>query len=118
MSLLANALVALMALLHLYILALEMFWWNTPKGHRAFGLTPEFAAATRVLAANQGLTNVFLAAGLLWGLWLGSAGQAIQLFFLGCIVVAGVFGAITSSRKILFIQAIPGTIAMVAVWLS
>lgn len=107
-----------MAALHLYIMALEMFWWDTPKGHKAFGLKPEFAAATKVLAANQGLYNGFLAAGLIWGLALGPAGTAIKLFFLGCIAVAGIYGAATSSRKILFIQTVPGLITMAAVLLA
>jgi putative membrane protein len=115
MQTLAAVLVTLVALLHLYILALEMFWWDTPRGRRAFGTTPEFASATRVLAANQGLYNGFLAAGLLWGLWLGPSGEAVQLFFLGCVVVAGVYGAATASRKILFVQALPGLVAALAV---
>lgn len=118
MTLVANILTALMAALHLYILVLEMFWWDTPKGHKAFGLTPEFAKATKVLAANQGLYNGFLAAGLIWGLALGPAGTAIKLFFLGCIVVAGVYGAATSSKKILFTQGIPGLITLAAVLLA
>lgn len=118
MTLVANILTALMAALHLYILVLEMFWWDTPKGHKAFGLTPEFAKATKVLAANQGLYNGFLAAGLIWGLALGPAGTDIKLFFLGCIVVAGVYGAATSSKKILFIQGIPGLITLAAVLLA
>lgn len=118
MTLVANILTALMAALHLYILVLEMFWWDTPKGQKAFGLTPEFAKATKVLAANQGLYNGFLAAGLIWGLALGPAGTAIKLFFLGCIVVAGVFGAATSSKKILFIQGIPGLVTLAAVLLA
>ena len=118
MTLVANILTALMAALHLYILVLEMFWWDTPKGHKAFGLTPEFAKATKVLAANQGLYNGFLAAGLIWGLALGPAGTAVKLFFLGCIVVAGVYGAATSSKKILFIQGIPGLITLAAVLLA
>jgi putative membrane protein len=109
---------ALVAVLHLYFLVLEMFLWNRPFGRRTFGLTPEFAAASKSLAANQGLYNGFLAAGLLWGLWLGDAGTAVKLFFLGCVVVAGVFGAATVNRKILAVQALPGAIALVLVWLS
>ena len=97
----SHALVVLVALLHLWFLVLEMFLWTTPRGRRA-------------LAANQGLYNGFLAAGLIWGLWLGAAGFAITLFFLGCVIVAGVFGAITVSRKILFIQAIPAALAVLA----
>lgn len=118
MTLVANILTALMAALHLYILVLEMFWWDTPKGHKAFDLAPDFAKATKVMAANQGLYNGFLAAGLIWGLALGPAGTAIKLFFLGCIVVAGVFGAATSSKKILFIQGIPGLVTLAAVLLA
>lgn len=110
--------VALLALLHVYILVLEMFFWNTPRGHKAFGLDPAFAASTRVMAANQGLYNGFLAAGLLWGLLLGTAGTAIAAFFLGCVVVAGTFGALTSSRRILFVQALPGAVALALVLLS
>jgi putative membrane protein len=91
--LLANALVGLVALLHLYFLVLEMFFWNKPLGHRVFNLSPEFAQASAALAANQGLYNGFLAAGLLWGLVLGPAGFGIKVFFLGCVIVAGLFGA-------------------------
>ena len=110
----SHALVVLVALLHLWFLVLEMFLWTSPMGRRAFGLSAEFAQQTRALAANQGLYNGFLAAGLIWGLWLGAAGFAITLFFLGCVIVAGVFGAITVSRKILFIQAIPAALAVLA----
>ena len=112
---LANLAVALMAALHVYILVLEMFLWTTPKGRKAFGLTPEFAEASRTLAANQGLYNGFLAAGLVWGLWLGPAGQGAKLFFLGCIIVAGLYGAATVGRRILFVQAVPGAIALALV---
>ncbi|MBT9520907.1 MAG: DUF1304 domain-containing protein [Dechloromonas sp.] len=108
----------LVALLHIYILYLEMFLWDTAKGRKAFGLTPEFSAASKVLAANQGLYNGFLAAGLIWGILLGPAGQSVRIFFLGCVVVAGIFGAATSSRKILFVQGLPGAIALVLVLLS
>ena len=111
----ANIVVALMALLHVYILVLEMFLWTTPKGRRAFGLTPEFAEASKTLAANQGLYNGFLAAGLVWGLLLGPAGYGVKLFFLGCILVAGLYGGVTATRKILFIQAIPAAIAIALV---
>jgi putative membrane protein len=114
----ANALIALIAALHVYILALEMFWWDTPKGRRAFGTTPEFSAATKVLAANQGLYNGFLAAGLIWGLSLGPAGHSVHVFFLSCVTVAGIYGGLTASRKILFIQALPGALGLAAVWLA
>lgn len=108
----ANIAVALVALLHLYFLVLEMFFWDKPLGRRAFGLTPEFAAASKSLAANQGLYNGFLVAGLVWGLWLGAAGGPQKMFFLGCVIVAGVFGALTASRKILWVQALPGAVAL------
>ncbi|MGO4404300.1 DUF1304 domain-containing protein [Bosea sp. RAF48] len=110
----ASALIGLVALIHIYIVILEMWLWDTPHGHKAFGLTPEFAARSKVLAANQGLYNGFLVAGLAWGLWLGAAGFAIKLFFLACVVVAGLFGAATASRKILYIQALPAALAILA----
>lgn len=107
--------VALVALQHLGFLVLEMFLWTEPLGLRTFGLTPAFAEASRVLAANQGLYNGFLVAGLAWGLWLGAGGTSIKVFFLGCVVVAGVFGALTASRKILWAQALPGAVALALV---
>ncbi len=110
--------VALVALLHLYFLVLEMFLWTTPYGRRTFGLTPERAAMTRSLAANQGLYNGFLAAGLVWGLCPGVTGWPVAIFFLGCVIVAGVFGAFTASRKILWVQAVPGAIALALVLLA
>lgn len=112
MEMLANLVVALVALLHVYFLVLEMFFWTKPLGMKAFGLTRETAEASKVLAANQGLYNGFLAAGLLWGLALGSEGTAIKLFFLACVLVAGVYGAATASRKILFVQALPAAIGL------
>ena len=115
MRMTAMIVVGLVALLHLYFLVLEMFLWITPIGRRAFGLTPEFALASRALAANQGLYNGFLAAGLIWGLFLGPAGVAIQVFFLLCVVVAGLFGALTASPKILWVQALPGALALALV---
>lgn len=118
MSLAANLVVALIGLLHVYILVLEMFLWDKPAGLRAFGQTPQSAAATKVLAANQGLYNGFLAAGLFWGLSLGAGGQGVKLFFLGCVLVAGLYGAATASRKILFIQAVPAAIGLVLVSLA
>src|SRR5258705_8938122 len=105
MTTVANVGVALVALLHVYFLVLEMFLWDKPRGLRTFGLTPEFAAASKSLAANQGLYNGFLAAGLVWGLTLGATGNPVKIFFLGCVIVAGVFGACTASRKILWGQA-------------
>ncbi|HAT2611259.1 TPA: DUF1304 domain-containing protein [Kluyvera intermedia] len=111
---LANILIALVAAIHVYILVLEMFLWDTKTGRKAFNLSPDFARDTRVMAANQGLYNGFLAAGLLWGLWLGDAGFPVKLFFLTCVLIAGVFGAATASKKILYVQALPALIAMVA----
>ena len=110
----ANVLIALVALIHVYILVLEMFLWDTPRGRKAFGLTADFAKASKVLAANQGLYNGFLAAGLLWGLWLGEAGYQFKVFFLLCVIVAGLYGAATANRRILYIQALPAALALAA----
>ena len=114
----AIVLTALIALIHLYFLVLEMFMWDTPRGRRIFGTTPEFSAASKTLAANQGLYNGFLSAGLFWGLTLGAAGRPVIVFFLACVIVAGVYGAITVTRKILFVQALPAAIALAAVLLT
>lgn len=114
----ANVLVALVAALHVYFLILEMFLWDTPYGRKTFKLTSEFSAASKTLAANQGLYNGFLAAGLVWGLLLGPAGLAIKTFFLGCVIVAGVYGAATVGKKILFVQALPAAIALAVLLLS
>src|SRR5688572_32196314 len=103
----ADIAVVLVAALHLWFLVLEMFLWDKPFGRRTFNMTPDKAAATKPLAMNQGLYNGFLAAGLLWGL---AAGLQIQIFFLACVIVAGVFGAVTASRKILWVQALPGVV--------
>jgi putative membrane protein len=116
--LVANILTGLVALIHVYILVLEMFLWDKPQGREAFGTTAEFAAASKVLAANQGLYNGFLAAGLIWGIWLGEAGDPVKIFFLACVAIAGLYGAATASRKTLFVQTIPAVIALAAVWLS
>lgn len=118
MSTIANVVVGLVALLHVYFMVLEMFLWDKPAGLRAFGQTREAAAASKVLAANQGLYNGFLAAGLFWGLSLGPDGTGVKVFFLGCVLVAGLFGAATANRKILFIQAIPAAIGLALVLLS
>jgi putative membrane protein len=112
MTILADIAIALVALLHLGFLILEMFLWTKPIGRRLFGLPSDIMKASAGLAANQGLYNGFLAAGLLWGLLLGTDGFAIKLFFLGCVIVAGVFGAFTAKRSILWIQALPGLIAL------
>src|SRR5260221_7095568 len=98
MSIVANIAVGAVAALHLYFLVLEMFLWTKPFGRRTFGLTAEFAAESRTLAANQGLYNGFLAAGLMWGLGLGLEGYSIKIFFLACVILAGVFGAFTANR--------------------
>lgn len=113
----AVILVALVAIEHIYILVLEMFLWTTPRGMKAFGLTAEKAASTRVMAANQGLYNGFLAAGLIWSLVHPEPGIAFQLklFFLGCVLVAGLYGGATASRKIYAIQALPAALALIAV---
>jgi putative membrane protein len=118
MRIAANAVVALIGLLHVWILVLEMFLWDKPAGRRAFGQTQEFATATKVLAANQGLYNGFLAAGLFWGLSLGHAGTGVKVFFLLCVLVAGVYGAATASRKILWIQAAPAALGLTLMALS
>ncbi|MEM4988954.1 DUF1304 domain-containing protein [Collimonas sp. H4R21] len=112
MNTVTNLLIALVALLHVYFLVLEMFLWDKPFGLKTFRLTPEFAAASKALAANQGLYNGFLAAGLAWGLCLGAPGYAVKIFFLACVIVAGIFGALTVSRKILYIQAVPAIVAL------
>lgn len=115
MYLLGNILIGLVAVLHTYFLILEMFLWDTSYGRAAFGLDKEFASQSKALAANQGLYNGFLAAGLSWGICLGQAGFSIKLFFLTCVIVAGVFGALTVSRKIFFVQALPAIIAVAMV---
>ena len=115
---LATLLIFLVAVIHLWILILEMFLWDTKTGRKAFNLSADFARETRVLAANQGLYNGFLAAGLLWGLWLGESGLQVKCFFLACVLIAGVFGAATASRKILYVQALPALVALVALVLG
>jgi putative membrane protein len=116
----ANGLVALVAVLHVYFLVLEMFLWTKPLGLKTFRNTPEKAADSAVLAANQGLYNGFLAAGLVWGLVQGTPAFAFQIktFFLLCVIVAGVYGAATVSRRILYVQALPAAIALILLWLA
>ena len=119
MSIAANIVIAVIALLHLWFLILEMFLWTKPAGRRAFGITAEFAEQSKALAANQGLYNGFLAAGLVWGLCLsGGAGFHVKLFFLTCVLIAGIFGGLTVGRKILWIQALPALIALVLIHLN
>ena len=117
MSIAAQIVIALVALLHVWFLVLEMFLWDKPAGRKAFGTTAEFAAQSRVLAANQGLYNGFLSAGLLWSLWLGADGLAVARFFLGCVLVAGIYGGFTASRRILLFQALPAALGLILLWL-
>jgi putative membrane protein len=116
--LIASVLVGLVALIHVYILVLEMFLWDTPKGRKVFNNTPEYSAQSKVLAANQGLYNGFLAAGLIWslvlGLGVGAAGRPVALFFLACVLVAGLYGGFTAVRKVLYVQALPAALAIAA----
>jgi putative membrane protein len=109
-----SALVGLVALIHVAIVLAEMLFWQTPRVRRAFGMSEDLAARTRVLAANQGLYNGFLVAGLVWALALGlpGAGAPIAIFFLACVLVAGLFGAATASRRILWVQALPAALAL------
>jgi putative membrane protein len=110
MNIAANIAVGIVAFIHIYILVLEMFLWEKPAGLRTFGLSKDFAAATRILAANQGLYNGFLAAGLIWGLDTGNI--HVQRFFLGCVLTAGVYGAMTANARILWVQAAPAILAL------
>jgi putative membrane protein len=116
MNLIANILVALVAVLHLGFLALEMFFWDHPFGRKRFRMTPEYSKASASLAANQGLYNGFLAAGLVWGLIAND--PSIKIFFLVCVAIAGIYGGLTTRRTILYIQALPGLLALVAVYLA
>jgi putative membrane protein len=113
----ANIIIALVAVLHIYFLVLEMFLWDKPIGLRTFGQTLEKAQHSKVLAANQGLYNGFLAAGLIWGLIESSNGFAIKTFFLVCVLIAGLYGAATASKKILFVQALPAALGLALLWL-
>jgi len=118
MNIAANIVIVIVALLHLYFLVLEMFLWDKPAGLRAFGQTKEQAAVSKVLAANQWLYNGFLAAGLFWGVSMGDAGFGVKVFFLSCILAAGLFGGATASRKILIVQALPAVIGLILLLLS
>ncbi len=115
MSQAAGLAVLAVALIHVYILVLEMFLWTKPAGLKAFRLTPEQAESSKVLAANQGLYNGFLAAGLIWSLQVSHDGYLVAIFFLTCVTIAGVFGAVTASRKILYVQAFPALVALVLI---
>lgn len=116
----AAVMVFIVAALHIYILVLEMFLWRTPRGLRSFGMTQAVADSSAKLAANQGLYNGFLAAGLLWGLLAYGIveGRAILTFFLACVIVAGLYGGLTVNRRIILIQSLPAAVALVLVWLS
>jgi putative membrane protein len=118
-QIIAFVMVAIVAALHIYILVLEMFLWRTPRGLRSFGMTQEFADSSAKLAANQGLYNGFLAAGLLWGLFEYGivSGRAILTFFLACVIVAGLYGGVTVNRRIMLVQSLPAAIALLLVWL-
>jgi putative membrane protein len=116
MKMLATLLVAFVALSHVGILVLEMFLWDTPTGHRVFGLTPQSAKITEVLAMNQGLYNGFLAAGLIWGLVVKRFD--VKVFFLACVVIAGVFGGLTAKPSIMLTQGLPALLALIAVWIA
>lgn len=119
MSLTASIALLLIALLHVWILVLEMFLWDKPAGLRAFGHKPESARASRVLAANQGLYNGFLAAGLFWSVWLKDAGQATATFFLLCVLVAGVYGSWSTRKpKIFLLQGLPAIAGLILLWAS
>ena len=118
MHFVAFALIGLVACLHAYFLVLEMFLWTTPTGLRVFSQTAAQAEATKVLAQNQGLYNGFLSAGLVWSLVDGVHGYAAGIFFLGCVIVAGIFGAATVSKRILFIQSLPAAAALGALVFS
>lgn len=118
MKKLASVLIAVVAFEHMMFLVLEMFLWTTPTGMRVFALTPEFAQQSATLAANQGLYNGFLAAGLIWSLLQKGDAFAAKVFFLTCVIVAGVFGGVTVKPSILFVQAAPALIALIVVWLA
>ncbi|MFC3282646.1 DUF1304 domain-containing protein [Litchfieldella rifensis] len=118
MTMITDLVVLLVALLHGYFLILEMFLWDKPIGLKVFGQSKEKAEATKVLASNQGLYNGFIAVGLLVGFIQGAAGYDFKVYFLTCVVVAGIYGAMTASRKILFVQALPGAIGLLLVLFS
>jgi putative membrane protein len=116
LSIVADVLVGVVAALHLYFLVLEMFLWDTPTGRRTFGLDPAFATESKALAANQGLYNGFLVAGLVWG--LVDDRTDVKLFLLACVIVAGAYGAVTVNRRILLVQALPALVAFLLVLVS
>jgi putative membrane protein len=116
MTIAANLVIAVVAILHLGFLVLEMFLWNHPVGRKTFKMTPEYSQASASLAANQGLYNGFLAAGLIWGLFSGEL--SVKLFFLVCVLIAGIFGGMTAKRSILYMQALPALLGLLLLYLS
>ena len=118
MAIITNTLIVIIAFQHIAFLVLEIFYWDKTLGRRVFGHSKESAEVSKTLAANQGLYNGFLAAGLIWGLSLGAEGTSVSIFFLACVLVAGIFGGITASRKILYIQALPALIGLLLIFLS
>jgi putative membrane protein len=116
MNILANLIIGIVAVLHVGFLVLEMFLWNKPFGMKTFGMTKEVADASAALAANQGLYNGFLAAGLIWGLW--SYITSVKIFFLACVIVAGAFGGLTAKRSIVYIQGLPALLGLILVLLA
>jgi putative membrane protein len=116
MTVIANLIIAIVALLHLSFLVLEMFFWNHPVGRRTFKMTQEVSESSATLAANQGLHNGFLAAGLIWGLVSGEF--SVKLFFLICVLIAGIFGGFTAKRSILYVQALPALLGLISLYLS
>ena len=116
MALLSNAFIGIVAILHIGFLIIEMFLWTKPFGRKTFRMTDEYARASASLAANQGLYNGFLAAGLVWGLAVNDF--AIKAFFLSCVLVAGLYGGLTTKRTILYFQALPGLLALIALYLA
>jgi len=116
MTLIANIVIAVVALLHVGFLVLEMFFWDHPFGRKRFGMTHEYSKASASLAANQGLYNGFLAAGLVWGLVTGEF--AIKAYFLVCVLVAGLYGGLSTRRTILYIQALPGLLGLIFLYLA
>ncbi|WP_299999277.1 DUF1304 domain-containing protein [uncultured Cedecea sp.] len=113
---LSTVLIVLVAAIHVCILILEMFLWDTRIGRKAFNLTADFSRATKTLAGNQGLYNGFLAAGLLYGIWAGESGLEFKIFFLVCVIIAGIYGAITASKKIFYVQALPALLALITLF--
>ncbi len=116
MTVIANLIIAIVALLHLGFLVLEMFLWNHPVGRKTFKMTREVSESSATLAANQGLYNGFLAAGLIWGLFSGEF--SVKLFFLICVLLAGIFGGFTAKRSILYIQALPALLGLILLYFS